>query len=157
IFFLTNHSSSPEESGEGKAERSPSPALGKLRVTLFSPRGKDVAGPRSLRSSASPLLRFSACSLCGAGGGVWQACRPLRDHEPQRRNRNADGWQQGGVTACPHVVDAVVGAAFCGLGGVTPTTALGLSGEELDASAQLRGASRPQRDAWLEDLSHSLL
>ena len=61
------------------------------------------------------------------------------------------------MTACPHVVDAAAGAAFCGLGGVIPTTSLGLSGEELEASAQPRGASLPQRDAWLEDLSHSLL
>lgn len=47
-------------------------------------------------------------------------------------------------------------AAFCELGGVIPVTPVGCS-DELNVSAQLRGASHPQRDAWLADLSHILL
>lgn len=148
IFLLTNYSSSPEEPGKGRGERGPCSGESPVQPGF-------LLGGGTLLSPAPS--HFSACSLCLAGGGVWLACRPLGDYEPQRRSRKVGGRQQGDVTARPCVVvDAAAVAAFRELCGVTPATALGPS-DELDASAQLRGASHPQRDAWLEDLSHILL
>ena len=141
----------PDPRGAWEGERRTWSLLrGKPCATRFSPQGRDVAGPRTL-----PLLRLLLVRC------VWRCLAglqaPLGDYEPQRRSTKAGQQQQGDVTARPRVVvDAAAVAAFCELCGVTPATALGLS-DELDVSAQLMGASRLQRDAWLEDLSHILL
>ena len=131
--------------GEGRTE----PLLwGKPRVTRFPPGGRTLLGPAA---SASPLAPCAA--------RVEVSGQPAGPSEIRSRKGETERQAGGSRAAWPPVpMSWTPRQGRLSVGWVGDTNhSLGALRWSTGSSAQLGGASRPQRDAWLEDLPHSLL